>query len=1082
MSDAPSRAAGHRAAKVASGQMSLPTALSTRKNRVVEAGAGTGKTTSIVKSVVELLLDNPTLATERIVLVTFTEKAAGEIADRIRHALVELDTALAQPGEAQWPATGTPIIRIASERRDAAREAVASHLQRIDLLRSQTIHSFCQSILRLYPIEAGLDPQFALIQGFEQLRLYDRIYRDWFDSETRGDGRAEWIEQWATAFAHLNTLANVRARIFSLANRRDLIEARGLSLGDAADFERCVVPLLETIRAIPPGEVESMAEPTRAAVDAIRAVLPPMGGSVREWLSWFEPIEKPLTRVKFRSKKGLSKDAVAALDALRGESGSAVVVERLRRHRAAAALLALTRRFIEFRDREKDRRGVVDFDDLLFRVQRLLDDPEVLEALRRRYEYIFVDEFQDTDRVQADIIGRLARDASGSFVDGKTVLVGDAKQSIYGFRRADPETYAATIDDFLAGGAKREILDVQYRSEAQLVEGLNVLFSRLFDHKGTRSVARPAYKELEAGKTGSEKRDARFTFLYVECNEEEEPHVAEARAIAAWIRSRDPEGNNLRRFALLFRARTHWQKYLDTFDRCGLPYVVQPIAAFLQTPAAVDLLTVLRAAALPFDEAAFVSAARSRYFGLSDDEIVRDKLGITDGALLRTVRQRLASWAKIAERGGAAAAVDAAIEDSGMEIVYRTLRASDSAQALAQIARFRRMAVDWDLAAGGSLRQFVEEIARRQAEGDDKEPPLVDDSQNAVRILTAHGAKGLEFDTVILPAMSGGGGGNQLEVFAVEAGEPTLVMKGEQLESLSARYRMADGVTLAEIGSQRDAAEDDRLFYVAVTRAITEVVFACNPSRLKASGFWKSLNAILGIEKESLASKAPALPGRVVEEIPIGGSSLAFAFERVTPADLAVAPERFATATVASLLDQPYAAELEREPAQFQPLSRADARRAIAAEASRPAGILLHRVFEIWNLEPATLARAIDAAAVELGSDLADVARVRRRLMRLAPSATLARVRAAQCAGRELSIYVPGPNGSPVERRIDRLAGENGGYLVVDYKSGSPTTERTEKDRAQVEAYCEAVARMSGAQCRGLLWYIDDDADRAIDV
>jgi ATP-dependent helicase/nuclease subunit A len=1082
MSDVPRRVAGRKAAKPDSGQMSLLPASPARRNRVVEAGAGTGKTTSIVKSVVELLLDNPTLATERIVLVTFTEKAAGEIADRIRHALVELDTALAQPGEAQWPATGAPIIRIAPERRDAAREAVASHLQRIDLLRSQTIHSFCQSILRLYPIEAGLDPQFALIQGFEQMRLYDRIYRDWFDSETRGAGRAEWVEQWATAFAHLNTLANVRARIFSLANRRDLIESRGLSLGDAGDFERSVVPLLETIRAIPSAEVESIAEPTRAAVDAIRAVPPLAGGTLREWLSWFEPIEKPLTRVTFRNKRGLSEDAAAALGALRGAAGCALVVDRLRKHRAASALLELTRRFIEFRDREKDRRGVVDFDDLLFRVQRLLDDPEVLRALRRRYEYIFVDEFQDTDRVQADIIGRLARDASGSFVDGKTVLVGDAKQSIYGFRRADPETYAATVDDFIAGGATREILDVQFRSEAQLVDGLNVLFSRLFDHEGTRSVARPAYKELEAGKPKGEDRDARFTFLHVACDEDEDPHVAEARAIAAWIRSRDPEGIDLRRFALLFRARTHWQKYLDTFDRCGLPYVVQPIAAFLQTPAAVDLLTVLRAAALPFDEAAFVSAARSPYFGLSDDEIVRDKLGITDGALLRTVRERLASWAKFGERGGAAAAVDAAVDESGMELVYRTLRASESAQALAQIARFRRMAVDWDLAAGGSLRQFVEEIARRKAEGDDKEPPLVDDAQNAVRILTAHGAKGLEFDTVILPAMSGGGGGNQLDVFAVESGEPTLVMKGEQLESLSAWCRTADGVTLAEIGNQRDAAEDDRLFYVAVTRAITEVVFACNPSKLKASGFWKSLNAILGIEKESLEVKAPALPGRVVEEIPIGGNSLGFAFERVAPADLAAAPERFATPAVASLLDRPYAAELEREPAQFQQLSRADALREVAAEASRSAGILLHRVFEIWDLEPATLARAIDAAAAELGTGSADVARVRRRLGRLAPSATLARVRTAQCAWRELSIYVPGPGGAPVERRIDRLAAENRGYLVVDYKSGAPAAERTEKDRAQVEAYCEAVAAMSGTQCRGLLWYIDDDADRAIDV
>ncbi|MHB0970861.1 MAG: UvrD-helicase domain-containing protein [Thermoanaerobaculia bacterium] len=1063
-------------------QMSLLPVMEARRNRVVEAGAGTGKTTSIVKSVVELLLDNPMLAADRIVLVTFTDKAAGEIADRIRHALVDLDAALAGPGEAQWPANGTPIIRIAPEKRESARDTVAGHLRQIDLLRSQTIHSFCQSILRLYPIEAGLDPQFALVQGFERLRLYDRIYREWFESETRTDGRAEWIAQWATAFAHLGALSNVRSRIFSLADRRDLIETRGLSLGDARDFERTVVPLLEAIRSTPDSDVERLSDSIRPAVEAIRSAPLPVGKSIPEWLTWFEPVEKPLARVNLRNKKPLSEDAATALETLRGKkSGHAVVVDRLRKHLASAALLELTRRFIRFRDEEKDRRGVVDFDDLLFRVRRLLDNPEVLNALRRRYEYLFVDEFQDTDRVQAEIINRLARDASGAFVGGKTVLVGDAKQSIYGFRRADPETYAATVDAFIAGGAQRETLDVQYRSSAELVGGLNTMFSRLFSQPGTRSVARPAYTPLEAGKKDAEERDARFTFLHVDCGDDGNAQVAEARAIVSWIRKRDPEGTDLRRFALLFRARTHWQAYLDTFDRCGLPYVVQPIAAFLETPAAVDLLTVLRAAALPFDEAAFVSAARSRYFGLSDSEIVRDKLGITDGSLVKGVRERLASWTAIAERSGAAAAVDAAVEDSGMELVCRALRPTESRQTLSQIARFRRMAVDWDLAAGGSLRQFVEEIARRQAEGDDKEPPLVDDNLNAVRIMTAHGAKGLEFGTVILPAMTGGGGGG-LEVFAVDAAEHTLVMRGEQLETLSATCCTADGVPLAEIGTRREAAEDDRLFYVAVTRAITEVVFVCDPEKLRNSGFWKSLNSILGIEKDTIAGKAPAPEGRVVQNLPVGEAALTFGFERVVPAELADAPERFATPAVAPLIDKPYALELESEPSHFQPLSRAEVRRAMAAEGNRAAGILLHRVLEIWDLEPKTLQRAIAAAVAELGSDLADVVRVRRRLMRLDESPVLARVRAARCAGRELSIYVPGLDGSIAEKRIDRLVAENGGYLVVDYKSGSSTEERTEKDRAQVEAYCEAIARISGSTCRGLLWYIDDDEDRWIEV
>src|SRR4051812_22259171 len=156
-----------------------------RANIVIEAGAGTGKTSAIVAEVLKLLLENEELAPERIVLMTFTEKAAGEIADRIHHALVELELHF-DDDRVVWPVgSPKPLFEVPREKTAAFRAACRRQIERIDSIRSQTIHSFCQSLLRAYPVEAGLDPQFKIVEGFERSLLYSELYDAWLDEETR---------------------------------------------------------------------------------------------------------------------------------------------------------------------------------------------------------------------------------------------------------------------------------------------------------------------------------------------------------------------------------------------------------------------------------------------------------------------------------------------------------------------------------------------------------------------------------------------------------------------------------------------------------------------------------------------------------------------------------------------------------------------------------------------------------------------------------------------------------------------------------------------------------------------------------
>src|SRR6266480_4041892 len=338
-----------------------------RKNQVIEAGAGTGKTTAIVGEVLQLLLGRDAVPPERIVLVTFTEKAAGEIADRILAALEEIAA-----GARQWPAhSDRPLY----EAPPIARERAAQQLARIDGLRSQTIHSFCQSLLRQYPIEAKIDPQFRIIEGFERSLVYDEIFEDWIDHETRVRGLSSAEREWEVVLEHCTYFFLAKSYIFTVLERRHLLLDPSYDIGNIAEYEAALKKAVNEVR------------PRSDAP-------PPAGSSIDAWIEYLAPVAAELRQADLRYDKR------PGMKLLRPKPGWCIY-DLLISHRAAEAVLSLTRRFIDYLDAEKRMRGVLDFDDLLLRTRALLDDAPVLERIRSQFDFIFVDEFQDTDRIQA---------------------------------------------------------------------------------------------------------------------------------------------------------------------------------------------------------------------------------------------------------------------------------------------------------------------------------------------------------------------------------------------------------------------------------------------------------------------------------------------------------------------------------------------------------------------------------------------------------------------------------------------------------------------------------------------------------
>jgi hypothetical protein len=256
-----------------------------RRNIVIEAGAGTGKTTAIVAEVLRLLLGDESLLPERIVLVTFTEKAAGEIADRIHEALTELELRFDSGDEIAWPiGSATPLFSVAPADREAARRACAAQLGRIDSLRSQTIHAFCQSLLRQFPIEAGLDPQFTIIEGFERSLLYGEAYDAWIDDETRVHPTAEARYDWEVLLEHVVYLFLIRNIILSLIDRRDLLLDDTYDPGALDLVEHELLIAIERLRVCEADSVSGICEYLRTNPS------PPRGSSIDTWLAYLKPI------------------------------------------------------------------------------------------------------------------------------------------------------------------------------------------------------------------------------------------------------------------------------------------------------------------------------------------------------------------------------------------------------------------------------------------------------------------------------------------------------------------------------------------------------------------------------------------------------------------------------------------------------------------------------------------------------------------------------------------------------------------------------------------------------------------------
>ena len=830
-------------------------------NYIVEAAAGTGKTTLLVDRILNLIIDLKATPDD-IVAITFTERAAAELKMKLQN---ELGKALKR---AQERGGDGPRERVADP---AAPDDVVAHLAGamwgFERMQVTTIHSFCAALLRERPVEAGIDPNFEVADGLRASLIAEETWEDWLAREMDRDDPA--LRRAVLLGVGLDNMYEL-AR--AMVENRDMLghlpEPLDLDkvLADYASEFKTRVSGLEEVSASgckDPQDKAALAiqdlKRIAAGLDATAAA-----GKMEDFV-----LEK--LDIKWQARWGakgkwssgdLLDEARAGIEAIKEiHAGAGASVQ----HNALAGLAQKLLGYVRAYESAKDREEMLDFQDLLLFARNLLaHHPEVRRYFSRKYRYILVDEFQDTDPLQAEIIFFLSEKTPGKAraweeaepEPGKVFLVGDPKQSIYRFRRADIEMYAAAK----AGLGKKRLLSIHqnFRCAPSIVDSVNAIFADLIQ-ASTDGNYQPEYVPLHFGRV-SDTVPERQGVVLIHPTEEiaarlEKAHARrtyEARAIAAFIKDiiadawwvYDKEEERIRPveprdIAILMETHSPLPFLEEAMRLYEIDYRVIGGKYFYSRQEVQQLVAVLRAIENPYDTVAILAALRSPFFGLSDEEIFlyhcsRRSLTYLEDAGGTSLVEAFDLLADLHHRRNdmtveellhslyteTRAPVTYLLKPNGEQRVANLLKIADTARAL------------YDRGVC-TLRGFVAWLKERESqETEEAEAITVETGDNFVRILTMHKAKGLEFPVTILTDLARVPKARTERLIIDRVGGGIALSVGRKSGIKTGNFE-----SLKEYEDRRSAAEELRLLYVSMTRArdflVLPAYWAADTERLK---------------------------------------------------------------------------------------------------------------------------------------------------------------------------------------------------------------------------------------------------------
>ncbi len=821
-----------------------------KKHISVTAGPGSGKTTVLVERYLHILHEQ-SLSIDQIVAITFTNRAANEMRERLRKELnLILDTA-----------TGDERRRWLNYKRT------------LDGAVITTIHGFCARLLREFPLEARVDPQFMLLDEHQAALMLEWVVEEVL-SEFISAGHVEISR--LTLGVGRSRLATALAQVYR--------DARGQGLA----FEELA---LATARVHASAEDHARAveelDRTMEELLGVRRTTPAARANQRDLMNAWPDIRKLLRTVpshetladycrrvgEFRELRPQARspiaDHVKAIDTLVWDKDlqgriPQVCLDLFAQQYALEMVNLLTsidRRLNE----EKHKLSALDFDDLESRTMLLLQRPEVIARTEDRYRFFLVDEFQDTNGVQQALLERLALPVGRR--PANLFIVGDRKQSIYSFRGADVDVFRQMTSTLVAAGGETKPLQLNFRSQPPLIAFFNHLFARLFqipddmppEHRKTLDEL--GYIKHENSEPKRELRDEGplvELMITTKAPFEEDPKAEQdsrvldakqlARRINTLIKSESPKiryGD----IALLFRAMTHVQIYESAFRHANIPYQTVLGRGFYEREEITDLIQLLRFLDNKTDELALAAVLRSPLCGISDNALLALRGFSTARPLYAALRSHpdidyisdeehelLDRAAKLISRLVARRhhySIHDLLRFAVNESEYMTVVAAnfDGAQRLANIQRLFTLAARFESSGTHLIRDFVRYVEEFEAIGSRESEGQIDQAADAVRLMTIHQAKGLEFPVVIIPDLQ------RLSRVATDTWVMLDRHAGLTMKVPDGRGNLVAGCTFSNFEKRhayREFFESMRLLYVAATRAEDRLILSGATDELAA--------------------------------------------------------------------------------------------------------------------------------------------------------------------------------------------------------------------------------------------------------
>ncbi|MDP6868000.1 MAG: UvrD-helicase domain-containing protein [Acidimicrobiales bacterium] len=1064
------------------------------ENLFIEAGAGTGKTTALVGRMVALVVDEG-VAVEGIAAITFTERAAAELGDRFRRQLE--DVARHDP---------VPVRR---QRADAA-------LTDVDLASLSTLHGFARRLLTDHPLEAGLPTGFDLLDDVSSQLAFDDRWDEIQWNLLDDDDLARTI---LLADALDIRLANLRHLARELDDRWDLLDALPVPSEPQLVNVDQIIKLMEQAVALDRDDLDE-SDTLRSRLAGIRAARGALASAVDEFdlvrLLCSDKLRKSLNvgnaglKDVWGDDKGAIRDFAYAArdlwdDLVRTTAGN--VLDRILTELVDATLRAAD---------ERRRAGSLTFHDLLVVARDLLANPnsgsEIRAALHDRYRYILLDEFQDTDPVQLELALLLTDpDAAAdsridgfSPVPGSLFLVGDPKQSIYRFRRADISLYLLARDSL---AASEVALTENFRTTVPIIDWINAVFGNLIGSSpasgtstagsgsGQAELIQPAYTPLTGRRPAASVGPA-VTLLGRQAHGDEvdaqglrqleAADVADAitTAIVEKWTVEDHAGHQrpctFRDIAVLLPTRTSLPDLEATLEAAGVPYRAESSSLLFATPQVRDLLMVLRAIDDPTDDLAIVAALRTPYLGCGDDDLAHWRVhhggswnhqadqpvsGSSDDVVASSLSW-LGEMHRCRHHLGPSGVLERLIDDRRvLQISFGETRPRDAWRRVRLLSDRARAFTD---AGGGSLRGFVDWcLAQADEKGRVAETVLPEVDDAAVRILTIHGAKGLEFPITILSGMS-------TATARSDRGVHLLVDPERSVEvSVRAGIETPGFQSAHEIDRRFQDAEAIRLLYVAATRARDHLIVSAHrsinidpekpgrpgPSRLLAQALGEVGRAARDTDLSPTTSTLPDAGAPSGRALPDRRMWLA---RRDDALELAGRPSTVSATAIAGHA----AADLAEDRARPGEVGR----------HGTGVGRAVHGALELLDFDAADPTPIIREQAVAEGV-IADL-RIVDTLVRTGLATDAVRLAAESQHWRELYVAAPvdeDPDAPVIEGYIDLAVLENGpdgpGLIIVDYKTDAVADHadraaKAERYRLQGAAYALAAERSTGLPVR----------------